>query len=103
MPELMEVSDSSDSSDDKYSKVDDLNDKFWNDLNEEETKLEVDNSEEAYTQTYPYSMLANATRTNEGVKTELYSSGASHHMTAYQNHLKNYVSIVPKPIAAANK
>ena len=103
MPELEDVSDSSDSSDDEYSEVDDLNDRFWDDLDEGEAKLEVDNGEEAYTRTYSYSMLANAARTSEGVETELYDSGASRHMTAYRNRLENYVSIVPKPIAAADK
>jgi hypothetical protein len=46
-------------------------------------------------------MLANAGRT--GVETELYDSGASRHMTADRDRLENFVSIVPKAIAAAEK
>ena len=48
-------------------------------------------------------MLANTGRKAERVETELYDYGASCNMTAYQDQLENFVLIVPKAIAAANK
>ena len=39
----------------------------------------------------------------EGIQTELYDSGALHHMLPYQDHFENYIPIIPKPITAADK
>jgi hypothetical protein len=48
-------------------------------------------------------MLANIGRVTEGVETELYDSGASCHMSTYHDRLENFVSIMLKSIAAADK
>ena len=48
-------------------------------------------------------MVANIERNNEEVQTELYNSRASRHMSSYRDHFKNYISIPPKPITAADK
>ena len=39
----------------------------------------------------------------ERVQTELYNSGASCHMSLYQDHFENYTFITPKSITAADK
>lgn len=66
-------------------------------------KLVEDDGDKAYTRTYDCAMLVNVAGKQDGVKTELYDSGASHHMSPYQHHFLNYVSIVPKSITAADK
>ena len=48
-------------------------------------------------------MLANTGRVTEGVKMGLYDSGASFHMTTYCDRSENFVLIVPKSIAIADK
>ena len=48
-------------------------------------------------------MLVNVKSNIEGVQTELYDSGASWHMSPYCDHFKNYISIAPKLITAADK
>ena len=39
----------------------------------------------------------------EGIQTESYDSGASCHMSPYQDHFENYIPIIPKSITAADK
>jgi hypothetical protein len=39
----------------------------------------------------------------EGMQSELYNSGASCHMSPYQDHFENYMSIALKSITAADK
>jgi hypothetical protein len=48
-------------------------------------------------------MMVSEERKVGGKQTELYDSGASRHMSPYREHFENYVSIMPKPIAAADK
>ena len=52
-------------------------------LDGEGDRLVKDLGENAFTRTFMCTMLANTGRITEGVETELYDSGASHHMTAY--------------------
>ena len=52
--------------------------------------------------TFDAAMLVNIGNA-EGMQTELYDSGASCHMSPYQDHFKAYVTIAPKPITAADK
>jgi hypothetical protein len=72
-------------------------------LDREGDRLAEDLGGDAFMRTFTYTMLANTGRVAEGVETELYNSGASHHMTAYCDQLENFVSIMPKSIAAADK
>ena len=97
MPEL--IPDYDDSEDDN-SGAGDFSGEF---LDDEGDRLGKDLGEDAFTRTFTCTMLANAGRTAEGVETELYGSGASRHMTAYHDSLVNFVSIMPKAIAAADK
>jgi hypothetical protein len=48
-------------------------------------------------------MLVNVEGSVEGMQTELYDSGALHHMSPYCDHFENYVSIILKSIIAADK
>ena len=48
-------------------------------------------------------MLVNVEVSVEGIQTELYDSGASHHMSPYCEHFENYTPIIPKLITAADK
>ena len=65
-------------------------------------KLVKDLGGDAFMRTFMCAMLANAGRVAEGVKTELYDSGASHHMTASHDQLENFVSIGLKSIVTAD-
>ena len=69
-------------------------------LDKEGDKLAEDFGEDAFTRTFTCAMLENAGRVTKRVKTELYNSGASCHMTTYHDQLENFVLIVPKSIAA---
>ena len=97
MPEL--IPDYDDLEDDN-SEVGDFSGEF---LDGEGDKLVEDLGEDAFTRTFTCAMLANAGSTAEGVETELYDSRAWHHMTTYRDCLENFVLIVPKAIAAADK
>ena len=66
-------------------------------------RLVKDLGGDAFTRTFTCAMLANTGRDAKGVETELYNSGASHHMTAYHDQLENFVSIMLKSIATADK
>ena len=48
-------------------------------------------------------MLVNVEGSVEGIQMELYDSGASRHMSPYQDHFEDYVPIVLKSITAAEK
>ena len=48
-------------------------------------------------------MLVNAEGCMEGIQTELYDSGTSHHMSPYHDHFEDYIPITPKLITAADK
>ena len=61
-----------------------------------------DNGEDGYS-TFDAAMLVNVEGSAEGIQTELYDSGASRHMSPYRDHFENYVRIMPKAIAAADK
>ena len=65
-------------------------------------ELEMDEGEEGQT-TFDAAMLVNVEGCVDGIQTELYDSGASRHMSPYQDHFKNYVLIAPKPITATDK
>ena len=69
---------------------------------EEMNELEMDEGEEGGT-TFDAAMLVNVEGCVDGIQTELYDSGASRHMSPYQDHFENYVLIAPKPITAADK
>ena len=69
---------------------------------EEMMELAIDKGEDALT-SFDAAMLVNVEGNVEGIQTELYNSGASCHMSLYQNHFENYVSIAPKSITAADK
>jgi hypothetical protein len=64
--------------------------------------LVEDNKGEAYTH-YQSAMLAHDDKHEVSNEIELYDSGASCHMSPYQNRFINFVSIVPKAITTANK
>ena len=55
--------------------------------------------DDAFMRTFTCTMLANTER----AETELYDSGASHHMTTYCDQLENFISIMPKSITATDK
>ena len=55
----------------------------------------------AHTRTFMTAMLANEEGGHEDV-TKLYDSGASHHMSPYQQKFLNFMSIIPKTIMAAD-
>ena len=97
MPEL--ILDYDDLEDDN-SEVGDFSGKF---LDGEEDRLVEDLGEDAFTRTFMCAMLANTGRIAKEVETELYDSRALCHMTAYHDQLENFVLIVPKAIAAADK
>jgi hypothetical protein len=61
-----------------------------------------DHEEEKITSSFDSAMLANDGGI-ENVKTELYDSGASRHMSPYRHKFLNYTSIPPKSITAADK
>ena len=65
------------------------------------TDLIEDHSEDGLT-TFDTAMLVNI-RGAEGVQTELYNSRALRHMSPYQDHFEEYVTITPKSITAADK
>ncbi len=48
-------------------------------------------------------IAASSACTSRGVKSELYNSGASCHMSPFQHHFVSYHSIDPRPITAADK
>ena len=87
-------------SEDNNSEVREFSREF---LDSEEDRLVEDLGEDAFTRTFMCAMLANAGRIVEGVETELYDSRASCQITAYRDWLENFVSILPKAIAAADK
>ena len=62
-------------------------------------KLAVDEGKDTLT-TFNAAMLVNVKGNIEGIQTELYDSGALHHMLPYQDHFENYTPIVPKSITA---
>ena len=97
MPKL--IPDYNDSEDDN-SEVGDFSGEF---LDGEGDRLVEDLGEDAFTRTFMCTMLVNTGRIAKGVKTELYESRALRHMTAYRDWLDNFVSIVPKAIATADK
>ena len=70
--------------------------------NKEMTVLTVDEGEDGET-TFNAAMLVNIKGSVEGIQTELYNSGASHHMSPYRDHFEDYVPIAPKSITAADK
>ena len=53
--------------------------------------------------TFTCAMLANTGRVTEGVKTGLSNSRASCHMTTYHDQLENFILIMLKSIATADK
>jgi hypothetical protein len=61
-----------------------------------------DDKDEAFTTTFDHAMLANG-HAAKTMRTELYDSGASRHMSSYRDQFVNFKSIVPKPITAADK
>ena len=65
-------------------------------------ELTIDEGEDALT-SFNAVMLVNIKGNVEGIQMELYDSGASHHMSPYQDHFENYVSIAPKSITIADK
>ena len=71
-------------------------------FDEEMLELVNDEGEDGRT-TFDATMLVNVEGCVDGIQTKLYDSGASHHMLPYEDHFKNYVSIAPKPITAADK
>ena len=97
IPELVTCSDSeSDDSDD-----DDDNSPYEWIRNRARGLLVEDDEGEAHTQ-YESALLAHDCE-HTPIETELYDSGASRHMSPYRNKFINFVSIIPKPITAANK
>ena len=66
-------------------------------------RLVEDLGDDAFMRTFMCTMLANAGRITKGVETELYDSRASCPITTYHDRLENFVSIVPKAIAAPDK
>ena len=64
--------------------------------------LTADEGEDGET-TFNAAMLVNVEGSVEGIQTELYDSGASSHMSPYQDHFEDYVPIIPKSITAADK
>ena len=68
---------------------------------DEMTSLIEDHSEDGLT-TFDAAMLVNIGGA-EGVQTKLYDSGALHHMSPYQDHFEEYVTITPKSITAVDK
>lgn len=69
---------------------------------EEMVELAMDEGEDGCT-AFTAAMLVNVEGSIEGVQTKLYNSRASQHMSPYREQFKNYVSIVPKSITAADK
>jgi hypothetical protein len=61
--------------------------------------LAIDNGEEAMTYTFAATTLANI---NSTIKTELYDSGASHHMLPYCHKFINFIPIKKKLLTAAD-
>ena len=86
----------------EYSVKDNFDEGLDSFSDEEMNELVVDEGEDGCT-TVDAAMLVNVGGSAEGVQTELYDSGASWHMSPYQEHFENYVSIVPKSITAADK
>ena len=70
--------------------------------NEEMVEMVIDQGEDALT-TFDTTMLVNVEGSVEGMQTELYDSGALHHMSPYQDHFENCMPITPKLITAADK
>ena len=85
---------------DDDSEIGDFSGEF---LDGEGDRLVKDLGGDEFMRTVMCTMLANIGRVAEGVETELYDSGASHHMTTYHDQLKNFILIVPKSIAATDK
>ena len=71
-------------------------------FNEETIELVIDEGEDALT-SFDTAMLVNVEGNVEGMQTKLYNSGASCHRLPYRDHFKNYISIMPKSITAADK
>ena len=89
-----------DDPEDDDSKIGDFSGEF---LDSKGDRLVKDLGGDAFMRTFMCTMLANTGRVTEGVETELYNSRASCHMTTYCDQLENFVSIVLKSIAAADK
>ena len=69
---------------------------------EEMFELVMNEGEDGHTG-FTATMLVNVEGSVESIQTELYNSRASWHMSPYQEHFKNYVSIIPKSITVADK
>ena len=93
MPSLMTVSDSSDGNNNIAIKSANYKLEYVN--------LSVNKGEDGLS-TYACATLINV-KGGEGIKTELYDSGASCHMSPYCERMENYVPIAPKSITAADK
>lgn len=93
MPSLMTVSDSSDGND--YLTIEPA------DYEQEYVNLSVNKGKDGLL-TYACATLVNV-EGGEGIKTKLYDSGASRHMSPYHEQMENYVPIAPKSITAADK
>ena len=70
--------------------------------NKDIIELAIDEGEDALT-SFNAAMLVNIEGNVEEIQMELYDSGASCHMSPYQDHFGNYVSIAPQSITAADK
>ena len=95
IPSLLDMSDSDD--DEEYENI-----PFPDDGDFDEIYYTVDGGEDAFTTTYGYAMLVDE-ESQPTIKTELYDSGASRHMTPFRDDIVNFVSIVPKSITAADQ
>ena len=93
MPSLMTVSDSSDGNNNIAIESADYELEYVN--------LSVDKGKDGLS-TYACATLVNV-EGEEGIETELYNSGASHHMSPYCEQMENYIPIAPKSITAAVK
>src|ERR1700722_2663902 len=104
-PALESQSDSSESDSD-YELVDasdtDDEDAPYEWLRNCTNNLVVEDGLEEPTTTFEAAFIAHNCNHSSSVETELYDSGASRHMTPYRDRLENFVSIVPRPISAAN-
>ena len=108
LPALCTVSDSSTSDSDTESDTDtsdesdDKNSLYEWFRNRARGLLVTDDLGDAWT-TYESAMIAHDCEHGPQPESELYDSGASRHMSPFRDRFINFVSIVPKPIAAANK
>jgi gag-polypeptide of LTR copia-type/Zinc knuckle len=94
---LIEMSDSDDD-----GEMPGLTDVSKSDSDDKELYCITDMGGDAYTTTFKYAMLVDEGGTQK-TQVELYDSGASCHMSPFCDNFIKFISIVPKPITAADQ